>query len=54
MASDLVGMLLLLPLLLGEIGVWLAVPAAEVLGIAVSIRYLVRLRVVYHYGTANE
>lgn len=49
----LVGMLLLLPLLLGEIGVWLAVPAAEILGILVSIRYLVRLRGVYHYGTAN-
>ena len=49
----LVGMLLLLPLLLGEIGVWLAVPAAELLGILVSIRYLVRLRGVYHYGTAN-
>jgi len=49
----LVGMLLLLPLLLGEIGVWLAVPAAEILGIAISIRYLVRLRGVYHYGTAN-
>ena len=46
----LVGMLLLLPFLLGEIGVWLAVPAAELLGIVVSIRYLVRLRGVYHYG----
>ena len=49
----LVGMLLLLPFLLGEIGVWLAVPAAELLGIVVSIRYLVRLRGVYHYGKAG-
>lgn len=46
----LVGMLLLLPLLLNETGVWLAVPAAEVLGIAVSVFYLVRLRGKYHYG----
>lgn len=49
----LVGMLLLLPLVLGEIGVWLAVPAAEVLGLTVSIRYLVHLRGIYHYGAAN-
>lgn len=50
----LVGMLLLLPLLLGETGVWLAVPAAELLGLAVSVRYLIRLRGTYHYGAANE
>lgn len=49
----LVGMLLLLPLLMGETGVWLAVPAAEILGIAVSIYYLVRLRGVYRYGALN-
>lgn len=49
----LVGMLLLLPMLLGEVGVWLAVPAAELLGIVVSICYLVRLRGVYHYGAAS-
>ena len=46
-------MLLLLPMLLGEIGVWLAVPAAELLGIVVSIGYLVRLRGVYHYGKSE-
>lgn len=50
----LVGMLLLLPLLLGETGVWLAVPVAELLGLAVSVRYLIRLRGTYHYGAANE
>lgn len=50
----LVGMLLLLPLLLGETGVWLAVPAAELLGLAVSVRYLIRLRGTYHYGAANK
>lgn len=50
----LVGMLLLLPLLLGETGVWLAVPTAELLGLAVSVRYLIRLRGTYHYGAANE
>lgn len=49
----LVGMLLLLPLLIGETGVWLAVPAAEILGIVVSIYYLVRLRGVYRYGALN-
>lgn len=49
----LVGMLLLLPMLLGEVGVWLAVPAAELLGIVVSICYLVRLRGVYHYGATS-
>nr|WP_297274259.1 MATE family efflux transporter [uncultured Agathobaculum sp.] len=49
----LVGMLLLLPMLLGEVGVWLAVPAAELLGIVVSICYLVRLRGVYHYGAVS-
>lgn len=49
----LVGMLLLLPLLMGETGVWLAVPAAEILGIAVSSYYLVRLRGVYRYGALN-
>lgn len=36
----LVGMLLLLPYLLGETGIWLAVPAAELLGLAVSVGFL--------------
>ncbi|MDY3619218.1 MATE family efflux transporter [Agathobaculum sp.] len=45
----LVGMLLVLPPLLGETGIWLSVPAAEVLGVAVSVWYLVRKRSVYQY-----
>ena len=45
----LVGMLLLLPWLWGETGVWLAVPAAELLGLAVSVGFLVRGRNKYQY-----
>lgn len=45
----LVGMLLLLPYLLGETGIWLAVPAAELLGLAVSVGFLAWGRKRYHY-----
>ena len=45
----LVGMLLLLPQLLGETGVWLAVPTAELLGMAVSIGFLIWGKRVYEY-----
>ncbi|SFP76610.1 putative efflux protein, MATE family [Oscillibacter sp. PC13] len=45
----LVGMLLLLPGLLGETGIWLAVPAAELLGLAVSVGFLVWGRKKYRY-----
>lgn len=41
--------LLLLPFLLGMDGVWLAVPAAEVLGVMVSAFFLYRKRKKYHY-----
>ena len=41
--------LLLLPLLWGVDGIWLAVPAAEALAFVVSAAYLVKLRRVYHY-----
>ena len=46
----LVGMLLLLPKVLGEVGIWLAVPAAELLGLLVSIGFLFWGRRVYQYG----
>lgn len=45
----LVGMLLLLTQLLGETGVWLAVPTAELLGMAVSIGFLIWGKRVYEY-----
>lgn len=45
----LVGMLLLLPFLFGGMGIWWAVPAAELLGVLVAIWYLVKKRNVYHY-----
>lgn len=41
--------LLLLPMLWGLDGVWLAIAAAEGLGLAVSIFFLVRMRGRYHY-----
>ena len=45
----LVGMLLLLPLLAGRMGIWLAVPTAELLGIAVSVFFLLKKRKDYGY-----
>lgn len=45
----LVGMLLLLPRVLGEPGIWLAVPAAELLGLAVSAVFLIWGRKKYRY-----
>lgn len=45
----LVGSLLLLPALWGKTGVWFAVPAAELLGLAVSIAFLLWGRKKYGY-----
>lgn len=45
----LVGMLLMLPRLWNGTGVWLAVPAAELLGLAVSVFFLVWGRKKYQY-----
>lgn len=45
----LVTMLLLLPQVFGEMGIWLAVPAAELLGLAVALWFLVRKRGKYQY-----
>lgn len=45
----LVGMVLLLPRLWGEPGIWLAVPMAELLGLVVSTGFLLWGRKKYHY-----
>ncbi|MBS6397616.1 MAG: MATE family efflux transporter [Clostridiales bacterium] len=45
----LTGMLLLLPAVMGGVGIWAAVPVAELLGVLVAIWYLVRKRGMYHY-----
>ena len=39
-----------LPRIWGVNGIWLAIPVAEVLSLAVSIWCLVRFRKVYHYA----
>ncbi len=44
-----VGMLLILPNLLGETGVWLSIPIAEILGTIVSIYLLKKYKNTYHY-----
>lgn len=46
----LVAMLLLLPRVLGEIGIWLAVPAAELLGTIMAVICLIKYRKKYKYG----
>lgn len=45
----LVGTILILPVVVGAVGGWIAVPCAEVLGIAVSIYYLKKLKIYYNY-----
>lgn len=45
----LVAMLLLLPALLGKVGIWLAVPAAELPGLLISLWFLVRKKTIYQY-----
>ncbi len=45
--------LLLLPLIWGVDGIWLAVPVAEILAFLVSIYYLVRMKNIYHYHTSE-
>ena len=45
----LVGTLLLLPVILGETGIWLAVPAAELLGLGVAAGFLLWGRKKYAY-----
>lgn len=45
----LAGAIILLPMLIGEHGLWLSVPAAELAGLAVSIFFLLTKRQKYHY-----
>lgn len=45
----LVAALLLLPVIMGKMGIWIAVPAAELLGIVVSIVLLIKNRRKYQY-----
>lgn len=48
----LVGCILILPLILGGQGIWMAVPAAEALGLVVSVICLWKKRKIYHYTRA--
>ena len=43
-----------LPLLLDVEGIWLAVPAAEGLGVLVSVGFLLWGRRVYQYGASRS
>lgn len=45
----LIGCLLLLPLILGITGIWLAVPVAEIMTLAVCAFFVIRKRKVYNY-----
>lgn len=46
----LVGSILLLPLIFGGDGIWMAVPVAEGMGLAVTAVYLWKKRKIYHYA----
>ena len=41
---------LILPLILGINGIWLAVTAAEVMALAVTVTFLIKYRNKYHYA----
>ena len=45
----LTGAILLLPLLCGQLGLWIAVPLAEIAGIIFSIYFFIRKKKQYHY-----
>lgn len=45
-----VGAILILPNIMGEVGVWIAVPAAEMLGLIVAIIFLITKRKTYSYA----
>lgn len=45
-----VGAILILPHIMGEVGVWIAVPAAEMLGLIVAIIFLITKRKTYSYA----
>ena len=42
-------MVIVLPMVLGIDGIWLAIVAAELLALLVTVQFLVRKRKVYHY-----
>ncbi len=42
-------MILLLPQLLGDIGLWLAIPVAELIGVGVSTFFFIKYKKIYHY-----
>ncbi len=42
-------MILLLPYLFDEIGLWLAIPVAELIGVGVSVCFLAKYKKTYHY-----
>ena len=46
----LVGMLLLLPAIMGKSGIWISVPVAESFGILIAVWYLIRKRKIYGYA----
>jgi putative MATE family efflux protein len=45
----LVGAILLLPNIMGEVGIWLAVPVAEALGMLVATFYMIKMKNKYNY-----
>lgn len=45
-----IAMVMLLPLVLGIDGIWLAIGAAELLALAVTMTFLLKNRGRYHYG----
>lgn len=45
----LVGAILILPAFMGELGAWLAVPCAEIIGILISVYCLKKYKNFYHY-----
>ncbi len=45
-----IAMIILLPVFLGIDGIWLAIGAAELLALAVTVTFLLRNRKKYHYA----
>lgn len=45
-----VGSILILPNIIGEIGIWIAVPAAELLGAVIAIFYLINKKSIFNYA----
>lgn len=45
-----IGSILILPNLIGEIGIWIAVPAAELLGAGIAVFYLIHKKNTFNYA----